>query len=95
MSAYWVAVYKRIDSDDKLMEYAVLAKEAVIKYSGKFLVRGGDKRTNEGDDFIRTVIVEFPNYKTAIKCYDSEEYQKAHKILEGHAERSHQIIEGS
>jgi len=95
MKGYWITVYKNIDNAEKLQEYAVLAKEAVTKYSGKFLVRGGNKRVNEGDNFPRTVVVEFPDYDSAVKCYDSYEYQKAHKILEDHVQRSHQIIEGA
>ena len=43
----------------------------------------------------RTAVVEFPNYNTAIECYDSAEYQEAHDILKGHVVRHHQIVEGS
>ena len=38
---------------------------------------------------------EFDNYKKALECYDSKEYQEAHEILKGHAIRHHQIVEGS
>ncbi len=95
MKAYWVCVYEKIDNPEKLQEYAAKAKPAVEKFSGKFLVRGGKKRTNDGIESPRTVIVEFPDYNTAIDCYDSEEYQQAHDILRGHVVRHHQIIEGS
>ena len=63
--------------------------------AGKFLVRGGKNRTNDGINSPRTVVVEFPNYDTAIACYDSPEYQEAHDILEGHVLRHHQIVESS
>ena len=95
MKAYWVCVYEKIDNEEKLKEYAVKAKPTVKKFSGKFLVRGGKNRTNDGIESPRTVVVEFPDYNTAIECYDSEEYQKAHNILKGHVLRHHQIIEGS
>ena len=95
MKAYWVCVYEKIDNAEKLKEYAVKAKPTVKKFSGKFLVRGGKNRTNDGIESPRTVVVEFPDYKTAIECYDSEEYQEAHNILKGHVLRHHQIIEGS
>ena len=58
------------------------------------MVRGGKNRTNDGVDSPRTVVVEFLDYNTAIKCYDSSEYQEAHKILNSHAIRNHQIVEG-
>ena len=95
MKAYWVCIYEKIDNAEKLKEYAVKARPAVEKFSGKFLVRGGKNRTNDGIESPRTVVVEFPDYKTAVECYDSREYQEAHDILKGHVVRHHQIIEGS
>ena len=94
MKAYWVCVYEKIDNAEKLKEYAVKAKPTVKKFSGEFLVRGGKNRTNDGIESPRTVIVEFANYKTAMECYDSLEYQEAHNILKGHVIRHHQIVEG-
>ena len=95
MKAYWVCVYEKIDNAEKLKEYAIKAGPAVEKFSGKFLVRGGKNRTNDGIESPRTIVVEFPDYNTAIDCYDSVEYQEAHNILKGHFARHHQIIEGS
>ena len=95
MKAYWVCIYEKIDNEEKLKEYATKARPAVEKFSGKFLVRGGKNRTNDGIESPRTVVVEFPDYSIAVECYDSPEYQKAHDILKGHVVRHHQIIEGS
>ena len=95
MKAYWVCIYEKIDNKNKLKEYAVKAKPAVEKFFGKFLVRGGKNRTNEGINSPRIIVVEFPDYNTAINCYDSKEYQEAHEILKGHVVRHHQIVEGS
>tara|TARA_B100001121_G_C18573450_1_gene566126 strand:+ start:314 stop:601 length:288 start_codon:yes stop_codon:yes gene_type:complete len=95
MKAYWVCIYEEINNSEKLKEYAVKAKLAVEKFSGKFIVRGGKNRTNDGIDSPRVVVVEFPNYDTAIECYDSKEYMEAHNILERHVIRHHQIVEGN
>ena len=95
MKAYWVCIYETIDNKEKLKEYAVKAKPAIEKFSGKFLARGGKNRTNDGINSPRVIIVEFPDYNTAINCYDSKEYQEAHEILKGHVVRHHQIVEGS
>ena len=94
MKAYWVCVYEKIDNPEKLKDYAVKARPAVEKFSGKFLARGGKNRTTDGIESPRTVLVEFANYKTAMECYDSLEYQEAHNILKGHVTRHHQIVEG-
>ena len=95
MKGYWVCIYETIDNPEKLKEYALKAKPAVEKFSGKFLVRGGKNRTNDGIDTPRIVIVEFPSYGKALECYDSKEYQEAHDILNGHVVRHHQTVEGN
>ena len=95
MKGYVVCVYKSITSEEKLKEYAVKAKSAVEKYKGKFIVRGGKATTNEGEKSPRTVVIEFPSYNDANSFYNSKEYQEAHDVLKGHAERHHQTIEGA
>ena len=95
MKAYWVCIYEKIINTEKLTEYALKAKPAVEKFSGRFIVRGGKNRTNEGINSPRTVVVEFPNYNSALECYDSNDYQEAHNILKGHVIRHHQIVEGN
>ena len=95
MKAYWVCIYEKIINAEKLKEYALKAKPAIEKFSGKFLVRGGKNRTNDGVDSPRIVVVEFKDYNSALECYDSKEYQEAHDILKGHAIRHHQIVEGN
>ena len=95
MKGYWVCIYQTIDNPEKLKEYALKAKSAIEKFSGKFLVRGGKYRINDGIKSPRTVVVEFPDYNTAIECYESKEYQDAHDILNGHVVRHHLTVEGN
>ena len=95
MKGYWVCIYEKVEDDEKLKDYAIKAITALEKYSGRILARGGKSRTNEGINSPRTVVIEFPDYETAKKCYDSPEYKKAHKILNGYALRHHQIVEGA
>ena len=90
----WIAVYEKIENMETLKKYAAKATSAINKYSGKFLVRGGKNITLEGNQSPRTVIVEFPTFKDAEKCYNSDEYQEAHNILKGSVKRNLQIIEG-
>ena len=93
MKGYVVCVYKDITNEEKLKEYAVKARNAVEKYKGKFLIRGGKTTTNEGEKSPRTVVIEFSSYDEANNFYKSTEYQHAHSILKGHADRQHQTIE--
>ena len=95
MKGYVVCVYKSISNEEKLKEYATKARAAVEKYKGKFLVRGGKSKTNEGENSPRTVVIEFTSYDEANAFYNSKEYQDAHSVLKGHAIRQHQTIEGA
>ena len=91
---YWLSVYEKIENMETLKKYAVKATMAIGKYSGKFLVRGGKNITLEGNQSPRTVIVEFPSFQDAEKCYNSSEYKEALSILKGSIKRNLQIIEG-
>ena len=95
MKGYVVTVYKVIKDENALKNYAVKAREAIEKYKGKFLVRGGKKITTEGDESPRTVVIEFPSFTSAETFFYSKEYQDAHAILKDTVIRHHQIIEGS
>ena len=92
---YIVCVYESIKDDSALKNYAIKAREAVEKYDGKFLIRGGKSINNEGEKSPRTVIIEFPSYDEANSFYNSKEYQDAHSILKGYAVRQHQTVEGA
>ena len=94
MKGYVVCVYNNISNKEKLREYAIKAKSAVEKYKGKFLIRGGRSTSNEGKNSPRTVVIEFSTYDEANNFYKSKEYQDAHSVLKGHADRQHQTIEG-
>ena len=95
MKDYIVSVYESIKDNDALKNYALKAREAVEKQNGKFLVRGGNKITTEGNEFIRTAVIEFSSFDQAKKFFYSTEYQEAHNLLKDTVVRHHQIIEGS
>ena len=95
MKGYIVSVYESIKDNDALKNYALKAREAVEKYDGKFLIRGGDKITTEGNEFVRTAVIEFSSFDQAKKLFYSTEYQAAHELLKDTVVRHHQIIEGS
>ena len=91
---YWLATYKKIESKDNLGNYAAKATETIKSYGGSPLVRGGKYKRLEGDDFLRTVIWEFPTYEAAEKCYNSKEYQEAWNLAKSLTERNLQVVEG-
>ena len=94
MKAYWIANYTEIKDEERLKKYAVKAREAVEKHSGRILARSAKNFTLEGREMVRVALAEFPDIETAKKCYDSEEYIEAKKHLQNNAVREHIIFEG-
>ena len=77
MKGYVVCVYKNITNEEKLKEYAIKARAAVENFQGKFLIRGGRAKSNEGDQSPRTVVIEFQSFDQANAFYQSKEYQES------------------
>lgn len=92
--AYWISLYTRINNKTKLKRYAKTVTPIIKSYGGIPLVRGGKYKVFEGDNFTRTVIWEFPNYKKAIACHNSKEYQAGWNIAKNTTTRHMQIVEG-
>ena len=92
--AYWIAKYKKINSQAALNKYAEKAKKIIESFGGKALVRGGKYITFEGEHFIRTVIWEFENIDLATKCHDSKDYQEAWSLAKKTTIRDLLIVEG-
>ena len=94
MRGYWVALYKKIDSAENLKKYSSIVTPIIRKFGGKPLVRGGEYKCQEGENFSRTVIWEFPSYDVAIECHESKEYQEGWSLAKDTTERNLQIIQG-
>jgi len=94
MKGYWVALYKKINNIKNLQDYSAKVTPIIKSFGGKPLVRGGEYQRLEGEDFLRTVIWEFPSYEAAIKCHESKEYQEGWTLAMNTTERNLQIIQG-
>jgi uncharacterized protein (DUF1330 family) len=93
--AYWVTTYRSISKPDSLAAYAKLAGPAVSAGGGKFLVRGTPVETYEAGMKQRTVVIEFPDLKTALAVHDTPGYQAALKALGTDAcVRDMRVVEG-
>jgi|TARA_B100001939_G_C16850518_1_gene577231 uncharacterized protein (DUF1330 family) len=92
--AYWISLYKKVDNQENLKKYAEIVTPIIKSYGGKALVRGGKYNTYDGDNFLRTVVWEFPNYQKAVECHQSKEYQAGWAIAKGTTLRHMQIVEG-
>ena len=90
---YWISLYFKVDDQNNLKRYAETVTPIIRSYGGISLVRGGKYQTYDGDEFIRTVIWEFPSYEKAIECHKSKEYQAGWSIAKSTTSRHMQIVE--
>jgi len=94
VAGYIIAKVKVTDMD-KYKEYLKVTPATIAKFGGKFLVRGGDIATLEGEEIKdRVVILEFPSVEKAKTWYYSTNYQDARKLREGAAQASFYAIDG-
>ena len=90
---YWIA---HIDVHDK-DGYApyVAANPAIFKnFGGRFLVRGGKHESKEGAARERHVVIEFPDYASALACFSSPEYQENAKFRQKSSVGEIIVVEG-
>lgn len=85
----------RIDDPDQYKKYMAVSPDAIGAFGGKFMVRGGQNETAEGEEETRRiVVVEFPSYAAAKECYHSDVYQAAKALRDGAGEAQFVLVEG-
>ena len=81
MAAYCYFDVLKILDEDKMAEYKEKALAIVNKYSGRYIVIGGQIDPIEGDfKPVCPVIIEFPTLVHAHRWYNSKEYSKLKKL---------------
>jgi len=90
---YWIG---RVDvkNDEGYKPYAAANAAIFKKFSGRFVIRAGRFECPEGAARSRNVVIEFPDYASALACYRSPEYQANIKVRQPHSTADIIIIEG-
>jgi len=91
---YWISLYSKIENEENLKKYSEAVIPIIKSFGGVPLIRSGEHQTYNGEDFIRTVVWEFPSYEKAIECHDSAEYQAGWSLAKDTTIRHMQVIEG-
>jgi len=85
MAAYLIALIDVKDAE-AYRAYVARSPAVIAKYNGRFLARGGQSVSLEGDAVAsRIVVIEFPSLEQAKIFYASPEYQEAKLLREGAA----------
>lgn len=90
---YWVA-HVDVKNEPGFQPYADANAAIFKKFGGRYVVRGGKYEGKEGPARSRNVVIEFPDYATALACYHSAEYQENIKRRLPHSTVDLIVIEG-
>jgi uncharacterized protein (DUF1330 family) len=90
---YWLAQVDVGDLDG-YQDYLAVNQIAFRKYGGRYVIRAGRHESVEGTCRSRLVVIEFPDYDTALACYRSPEYQHAISLRKGNAVVDIAVVEG-
>lgn len=90
---YWIA---RVDvkNEEGYKPYAAANPAIFKKFGGRFVIRAGKSEAVEGSARSRNVVIEFPDFASALACYRSPEYQANIKVRQPHAVADILVIEG-
>ena len=95
MTAYVVSMMS-ISDPDTYRKYTDRTPPIVRKYGGKFLARGGDILTVEGEKYNdRMVILEFPSRQAILDWYEDPDYVDARAFRHASSEARIFVIDGN
>jgi uncharacterized protein (DUF1330 family) len=90
---YWLAQVEVTDPE-AYKDYVAANQAAFRKYGARYVIRAGRSEVLEGSCRARLVVIEFPDYETALACYRSSEYQHALTLRHGRAIADIAVVEG-
>src|SRR5262245_6367379 len=90
---YWI-VRVDVQNEEGMKPYAAASAVIYKKFGGRYLVRSNKCEVPEGTTRSRHVVVEFPDYASAVACYRSPEYQANIQVRKPHADADFVIVEG-
>jgi uncharacterized protein (DUF1330 family) len=94
MPAYLIARVE-VTNWDRYREYTKATPEAIARYGGKFIVRGGEVVTLEGEqENRRLVVIEFPTLERAKEFFHSPEYTRVKALRTGAAVGQFLVVDG-
>ncbi len=94
MAAY-VIVEVEVQDKDRYETYKQMVPPSLATYGGRFLVRGGEVDTLEGEwSPKRLVILEFPSVEQAKAWWGSEEYAAAKALRQATAQSRMILVTG-
>jgi uncharacterized protein (DUF1330 family) len=90
---YWIP-HLDVSNPQGFQAYREMADAGHKKFGSVLLARGGRREVVEGKMRGRNVLREFNSYDEALAYYHGDDYERAHRLREGHAACDFLIVEG-
>ncbi|WP_324752835.1 DUF1330 domain-containing protein [Roseovarius sp. Pro17] len=84
-----------VNDAEAYREYVERDTPILARHGGRFIVRGGQSETQEGESLSRHVVIEFPSYSAARAAYADPEYQAVADIRRRTADSVIILVEGT
>ena len=95
MPAYIISEVSEVVDPVVMERYRALAEVTIKQYGGRYLVRGGEWESLEGEWALeRTIVVEFPSWERAKAWYRSPEYATALELSRVALKRKMLMVNG-
>jgi uncharacterized protein (DUF1330 family) len=83
-----------IHDPEEYARYTTQTGGVIAEHGGRFIVRAGRREALEGAARERVVVIEFPDYDTARRFYESETYRAILPHALAASARDFMIVEG-
>ena len=90
----YIIAHITVKDAEAYKEYVEKDTPILLARGAKFIVRGGQSETPEGETQNRHVVIEFPSFEEAKAAYYDPEYQAVAEIRKRTAESTIILVEG-
>lgn len=94
MSAYAVALLRKVDMGREIVEYLERIDATLEAFGGRYLVHGGEPSVLEGNWLGDLIVIAFPDRESALAWYRSPAYREIVGLRRAHSEGEVVVVEG-
>ena len=95
MAKGYIMGHITVHDAENYKEYVEKDTPILAALGGRFIIRGGQSETVEGESLMRHVLIEFDSYELAKKAYNDPKYQAVADIRRRNADSVIILVEGT
>jgi len=94
MAGYWIVRGTAIRDQQAADEYVKRWGAIAQRYGAEIIAGKGAIDTREGEEYPRQLVIRFPSFEDAVKCYEDPDYVEAMNFSSKAFDRELSILEG-